>query len=66
MPIASGRGDAAAIAIRQRGAVLWGGRLQPAETVRVPDNAFSRLSPAASALEDAAGTADTAPGDAVR
>jgi quercetin 2,3-dioxygenase len=37
VPIASGRGHAAAIAIRQRGAVLWGGRLKPGETVRVPD-----------------------------
>ena len=37
VPIASGRGHAAAIAIRQRGAVLWGGRLRPGESVQVPD-----------------------------
>ena len=36
-PIASGQGHDAAISIRQRGAVLWGGRLEPAETVQVPD-----------------------------
>jgi redox-sensitive bicupin YhaK (pirin superfamily) len=37
VPIASGRGHEAAISIRQQTAVLWGGRLQPGETVRVPD-----------------------------
>jgi redox-sensitive bicupin YhaK (pirin superfamily) len=37
VPIASGRGHEAAISIRQETAVLWGGRLQPGETVRVPD-----------------------------
>jgi len=37
VPIASGRGHDAAIRIRQRGAVLWGGRLQPGEQVSVPD-----------------------------
>ncbi len=37
VPIASGRGHDAAISIRQRGAVLWGGRLTPAEQVAVPD-----------------------------
>ena len=37
-PIASGRGHDAAIAIRQRDAVLWGGRLPPDEAVTVPDN----------------------------
>ena len=36
--IASGRGHDAAISIRQRDAVLWGGRLAPGETVSVPDN----------------------------
>jgi len=38
VPIASGRGHDAAIAIRQQGAVLWGGRLQPDEAVRIPDD----------------------------
>jgi len=37
VPIASGRGHDAAISIRQRGAVLWGGRLDPGEGVAVPD-----------------------------
>jgi quercetin 2,3-dioxygenase len=37
VPVASGRGHDSAIAIRQRGAVLWAGRLRPAETVAVPD-----------------------------
>jgi redox-sensitive bicupin YhaK (pirin superfamily) len=36
-PIASGQGHDAAISIRQRGAVLWGGRLRPEESVTVPD-----------------------------
>lgn len=36
VPIASGRGHHAAIAIRQKGAVLWGGRLKGGETVKVP------------------------------
>ena len=40
VPIASGRGHDAAIAIRQKGAVLWGGRLKPGETVSVPDGRF--------------------------
>ena len=37
VPIASGRGHDAAISIRQKEAVLWGGRLQPGEVVRLPD-----------------------------
>jgi redox-sensitive bicupin YhaK (pirin superfamily) len=37
VPIASGQGHHAAISIRQKGAVLWGGRLQPGESARVPD-----------------------------
>ena len=37
MPIASGRDHDAAISLRQRGAVLWGGRLRPGESVTVPD-----------------------------
>ena len=37
VPIASGRGHDAAIRIRQRGAVLWGGRLGPGEQVTVPE-----------------------------
>ena len=37
VPIASGRGHQAAISIRQKGAVLWGGRLRPGKTALVPD-----------------------------
>ncbi|MDC4205018.1 MAG: pirin family protein [Candidatus Manganitrophus sp.] len=37
VPIASGKGHQAAIQIRQKGAVLWGGRLKPGESVRIPD-----------------------------
>jgi len=36
-PIASGEGHDAAISLRQKHAVLWGGRLKPGETVPVPD-----------------------------
>jgi hypothetical protein len=43
VPIASGRGHTAAIAIRQKGAVLWGGRLKPGETVSVPDGQFVHI-----------------------
>ena len=64
-PIASGQGHDAAISIRQRGAVLWGGRLQPGETVSVPDGRHAHLFVAAgdAALE---GAGDLAEGDAVR
>jgi redox-sensitive bicupin YhaK (pirin superfamily) len=65
VPIASGRGHAAAIAIRQSGAVLWGGRLGPDETVRVPDNAYAHVYVAnGSAQLEAAATLNA--GDAVR
>ncbi|MDC8446802.1 MAG: pirin family protein [Nitrospira sp.] len=43
VPIASGRGHQAAISIRQKGALLWGGRLQPGEAVRVPDAPYVHL-----------------------
>jgi redox-sensitive bicupin YhaK (pirin superfamily) len=43
VPIASGRGHEAAIKIRQKGAVLWGGRLKAGETARVPDAPFTHL-----------------------
>jgi redox-sensitive bicupin YhaK (pirin superfamily) len=36
-PIASGQGHDSAISIRQRDAVLWGGRLRADEVVSVPD-----------------------------
>ncbi len=43
VPIASGRGHQAAISIRQKGAVLWGGRLQPGEATSVPDAPYVHL-----------------------
>ena len=43
VPIASGKGHDSAISIRQKGAVLWGGRLLPGETVVLPDNAYVHL-----------------------
>src|SRR5204862_5742851 len=63
--IASGQGHDAAISIRQRDAVLWGGRLKPGETVAVPDGRHVHLFVAAGAatLE---GAGDLAEGDAVR
>ncbi len=38
VPIASGKGHDAAISIRQRDAVLWGGRLHAGERVTVPED----------------------------
>lgn len=65
VPIASGRGHDAAISIRQRGAVLWGGRLKPGETVNVPAATFSHLYVAKGGAElEGAGSLST--GDAVR
>jgi redox-sensitive bicupin YhaK (pirin superfamily) len=65
VPIASGRGHEAAIAIRQHGAVLWGGRLKPGETVSVPDGQFVHLYLArGGALLENAGYLEK--GDAVR
>ena len=37
VPIASGRGHDAAISIRQRDAVLWGGRLRAGDQATIPD-----------------------------
>jgi quercetin 2,3-dioxygenase len=65
VPIASGRGHEAAISIRQKGAVLWGGRLKAGETVRVPDASFVHLYVARGAADlEGAGRLDA--GDAVR
>jgi redox-sensitive bicupin YhaK (pirin superfamily) len=50
-PIASGQGHDAAITIRQRHAVLWGGRLKPGETASVPDGRNAHLFVAAGAVE---------------
>src|ERR1700682_3065867 len=65
VPIASGRGHQAAIAIRQSGAVLWGGRLKAGEAVQVPEAPFAHVYVAKGAAElDGAGTLRA--GDAVR
>jgi redox-sensitive bicupin YhaK (pirin superfamily) len=64
-PVASGKGHDAAISIGQRDAVLWAGRLQPGETVPVPDAPHVHLFVAAgdAALE---GAGDLAEGAAAR
>ena len=64
-PTASGRGHDAAISIRQRDAVLWGGRLGAGEVVSVPDGRHVHLFVAqgAAILE---GAGELAEGDAVR
>jgi redox-sensitive bicupin YhaK (pirin superfamily) len=65
VPIASGRGHDGAIALHQRDAVLWGGRLQPGETVTVPHAPFAHLYVARGAVDlESASTLDT--GDAAR
>jgi redox-sensitive bicupin YhaK (pirin superfamily) len=65
IPIASGRGHDAAITIQQKGAVLWGGRLKPGETVQIPDSPFVHLYLArGKAVLESAGPLDE--GDAVR
>ncbi len=65
VPIASGRGHKAAISIRQRDAILWGGRLKPGETVAIPDASFVHLYVAEGAAElEGAGTLRR--GDAAR
>lgn len=43
VPVASGRGHDAAISIRQRGAVLWAGRLGGGERVMIPDAPFAHV-----------------------
>jgi len=65
VPIASGQGHDAAITIQQRGAVLWGGRLHPAESVVVPDDRHVHVFvPVGGAALEGAGPLDT--GDAAR
>lgn len=65
VPLASGRGHNAAIAIRQKDAVLWVGRLKPAETLTVPDARFVHVFvPKGSA--DLEGTGRLAAGDSAR
>lgn len=64
-PIASGQGHDAAISIRQRDAVLWGGRLRAGEVVSVPEGRHVHLFVAegSTSLE---GAGELAEGDAVR
>jgi redox-sensitive bicupin YhaK (pirin superfamily) len=64
-PIASGEGHDAAISLRQRDAVLWGGRLKPGEAVYVPEGRNVHLFVAAgdAGLE---GAGALTAGDAVR
>lgn len=65
VPIASGQGHHAAIQIRQKGAVLWGGRLKAGERVQVPDSRFAHVYVAkGAAIMEGAGRLET--GDAVR
>jgi redox-sensitive bicupin YhaK (pirin superfamily) len=65
VPIASGKGHDAAISIRQRGAVLWGGRMQADEVVAVPDDRHVHVFvPRGSVTLDGADRLAT--GDAVR
>ena len=65
VPIASGQGHDAAISIRQRGAVLWGGRLSEGEVIAVPDDRHVHVFVArGTATLDGAG--GLAAGDAVR
>lgn len=65
VPIASGRGHSAAIRIRQKGAVLWGGRLKAGEIATIPEAAYVHLYVAKGAVAlEGAGT--LAAGDAVR
>jgi redox-sensitive bicupin YhaK (pirin superfamily) len=64
-PIASGKGHDSAISIRQRDAVLWGGRLRADETVTVPDDRHVHLFVAVGEA-DLEGAGRLLEGDAVR
>ena len=64
-PIASGQGHNAAITIRQRDAVLWGGRLAADDVVAVPDGRHAHLFVAGGDV-DLEGAGHLAEGDAVR
>jgi len=64
-PIASGQGHDSAISIRQRGAVLWGGRLTADQTVPMPDARNVHLFVAIGAVH-LEGAGPLLEGDAVR
>jgi redox-sensitive bicupin YhaK (pirin superfamily) len=64
-PIASGQGHEGAITIRQRDAVLWGGRLEPGEAVVIPEAYHAHVFVARGQADiDGAGPLDE--GDAAR
>ena len=65
VPVASGRGHDAAIAIRQRDAVLWAGRLAADERVVLPEAPYLHLFVAKGAV-DLDGAGRLVAGDAVR
>jgi len=65
VPIASGQGHEGAIAIHQRDAVLWGGRLSAGEQVAVPGGVHAHVFVAVGSAE-LAGAGPLAEGDAVR
>jgi redox-sensitive bicupin YhaK (pirin superfamily) len=65
VPVASGKGHDAAIAIRQRDAVLWAGRLGSDERLVLPDAPFLHLFVARGAV-DLDGAGRLTAGDAVR
>ena len=65
VPVASGRGHDGAVSLRQRDAVLWVGRLGPAERITVPDvpHAHVFVAVGSASLE---GSGELATGDAAR
>ncbi|HUP84721.1 MAG TPA: pirin family protein [Acidimicrobiales bacterium] len=65
VPVASGKGHDAAIAIRQRDAVLWAGRLGADERLALPDAPYLHLFVALGAV-DLDGAGRLVAGDAVR
>lgn len=65
VPVASGQGHDAAISIRQDGAVLWAGRLNAGEKVRLPDAPFVHFFVAVGEV-DLPGQGTLAAGDAAR
>jgi redox-sensitive bicupin YhaK (pirin superfamily) len=65
VPIASGMKHEGAVAIRQKNAVLWGGRLTPGESVQIPDASFVHLYIAKGGA-DLEGAGALNAGDAVR
>jgi redox-sensitive bicupin YhaK (pirin superfamily) len=66
VPIASGKGHDAAISIRQAGAVLYGGRLRPGETVHLPEDRHVHLFVPKGAATLSAEHGGIGTGDAVR